>query len=251
MGFSWWTAGLQAVNFIILVWLLKRFLFTPVTAMVARRKDEIAKSLAAAEAANQKADQVRHEFEQRIADVEAQRHQVIEQERARLAAERTGMLEAARVEADKLRNEMMRRLDEERKAAASEVFEQAVGLATELSTRLLGEITAPALEHSFLDRLVEHLDRLSDADRAALRGGRAGEPLRITTAHPLAPEEKAKWSAALTARLGNSRIIEFDADAGLIAGAELRFPHATLRFNWRDSIADARRQMIGRRGDAS
>lgn len=250
MGFNWWTAALQAVNFIILVWLLKRFLFKPVTAMVARRKEEIGKSLAAAEAANQKAEQARYEFEQRTTEIDAQRNQVIEQERTRLAAERAGMLEAARVEVDKLRQEALLRLDEERNAAATEVFEQAVGLATDLSTRLLGEVAAPAFEDSFLMRMIEHLDNLSEAERAALGGGRPGEPLRITTAHPLAAAEQAKWSAALSERLGNSRNIEYATDAELIAGAELRFPHATLRFNWRDSIAVARQEMIGRRGDA-
>lgn len=250
MGFNWWTAALQAVNFIILIWLLRRFLFKPVTAMVARRKEEIGKSLAMAEAANQKAEQARQEFERRTADVEAERHQVIEQEHARLAKERTGMIEAARVEADKLRQEMLRRIDEERKAAASEVFEQAVGLATDLSMRLLGEVAAPASEANFLARIIEHLDHLSDSERAALGGGRAGEPLRVTTAHPLNADEQARWTEAITARLGNSRSVEFTDDASLIAGAELRFPHATLRFNWRDSIAVARREMMGRRGNA-
>jgi F0F1-type ATP synthase delta subunit len=66
----------------------------------------------------------------------------------------------------------------------------------------------------------------------------------------LSADEQARWIAALTARLGNSRGIVFDADARLIAGAEIRFPHATLRFNWRDSIATARQEMMGRRGDA-
>lgn len=250
MGFNWWTAALQAVNFIILIWLLRRFLFEPVKAMVARRKEEIGKSLAMAETANQKAEQARHEFERRTADVETERHEVIEQEHARLARERTGMIDAARVEADKMRQEALRRLDEERNAAAGEVFEQAVGLATELSMRLLSEVATPASEANFLARIVDHLDHLSDSERAALSAVHGGEPFRVTTAHPLNPDQQARWTEAITGRLGNSRGVEFTDDPSLIAGAELRFPHATLRFNWRDSIAAARREMIGRRGNA-
>ena len=55
MSFSWWTFGLQAVNFLVLVWLLRRFLFKPVTAMVARRKEEIARGMAEVAAEKQTA----------------------------------------------------------------------------------------------------------------------------------------------------------------------------------------------------
>jgi ATP synthase F0 subunit b len=249
MTFDWWTFALQAANFLILVWLLKRFLFKPVSALVARRKEEIAQALAAAEAAKQSAEQARGEFEQRTSQIEAERNRIIEQERARLAQERTKVLEATHAESDQLKQDALKRLAEERAVAANEVFEQAVALASELAARLLGEAAAPALEGAFLRRMVEHLDRLSDSDRSALAGGRTGEPLLLTTAHPLGADEQAEWRAALVARLGNSRSIVFSTDAGLIAGAELRFPHATLRFNWRDSIAAAR-QEIERRGHA-
>lgn len=249
MTFDWWTFALQAANFLILVWLLKRFLFRPVSALVARRKEEIGHALAEAEAARQSAEQARRKFEERQSQIEAERNRIIEQEHARLAQERDKALEATRAESEKLKQTMLKRLDEERAAAANEVFEQAVGLAGELAVRLLGEAAAPALESAFLQRMVEHLDRLSDSERAALAGGRTGEPLLVTTAHPLDAAQQAEWRAALAARLGNSRSIAFSTDAGLIAGAELRFPHATLRFNWRDSIAAARQEME-RRGDA-
>src|SRR5271169_6452619 len=45
MNFSWWTFALQAVNFLILIWLLRRFLFKPVSAIVARRQQEIARGM--------------------------------------------------------------------------------------------------------------------------------------------------------------------------------------------------------------
>ena len=38
MKIDWWTLGLQAVNVLILVWLLSRFLFKPVAAIIAERQ---------------------------------------------------------------------------------------------------------------------------------------------------------------------------------------------------------------------
>ncbi len=249
MTFDWWTFALQAVNFVILVWLLKRFLFKPVAAIVARRKEEIAHALAAAQAAKQSADQARQDFEARQAQIEAARRALIEEERARLAEEGNKVLEAARAESEQLKQTVLKRLDEERAVVANEVFEQAAGLATALAARLLGEVAAPALEGSFLKRVIEHLDRLPDSERAALCGADTAAPLQVATAHALSAGEQLEWRSVLAARLGNSPNIIFSADPDLIAGAELRFPNATLRFNWRESIAAARREM-GSRGRA-
>ena len=65
MSFSWSTFALQAVNFLVLVWLLRRFLFKPVGAIVAERKAEIARAQAEAEAARQSAEQARKDLEAR------------------------------------------------------------------------------------------------------------------------------------------------------------------------------------------
>jgi len=61
MNFSWWTFALQAANFLILVWLLRRFLFKPVGAIVARRKEEIARAMAEASAEKQNALNLQHD----------------------------------------------------------------------------------------------------------------------------------------------------------------------------------------------
>jgi F-type H+-transporting ATPase subunit b len=69
MSFSWTTFALQAVNFLILVWLLKRFLFKPVGNLVAERKAEIVRAQAEAEAARQSAERARKEIEARQSQI--------------------------------------------------------------------------------------------------------------------------------------------------------------------------------------
>jgi F-type H+-transporting ATPase subunit b len=38
MTIDWWTLGIQAVNVVILIWLLARFFWRPVAAMIAQRR---------------------------------------------------------------------------------------------------------------------------------------------------------------------------------------------------------------------
>ena len=65
MNFDWTTFALEAINFLILVWLLKRFLYRPILDAVARRQAAVARTLADAEAARVDAARLREEYEGR------------------------------------------------------------------------------------------------------------------------------------------------------------------------------------------
>jgi F-type H+-transporting ATPase subunit b len=245
MSFSWSTFALQTVNFLVLVWLLKHFLLKPVGAIVARRRLQISHALAEAEAAHQSAEQARKEFELRQSQVATQRQTVLDQARAQLGSEHAKMIEEARAEVEKLRSLALKQIDEERDRAARDVFERAVQISMRLAKRLLQQIAAPHVEELFLYKVLDHLDHLSAAERAALldQFGHDGGQLIVATANPLDSEGESKWRAALSERVGQGSRIAFTTDKELIAGAELKFPRATLRFSWRDAIADARREL--------
>jgi F-type H+-transporting ATPase subunit b len=237
MNFSWWTFALQAANFLILVWLLQRFLFKPVKAIIARRKEETSRALAEASAEKESAEKVKRELEAQRSAITAERQRMIEQERALLSAERQKSIEDARREAEKIRNEAIKRLDEERAAAGDKLFERTVGLAAALAERLLREIAVNSIEQPFLGRIIDCLDRMPAAERAKLVPRNGASALLVTTAHSLDAREEAEWREQLAKRLGANLGIKFDNDPQLIAGALITFPNAILRFNWRDGLA--------------
>ena len=49
MSFDWWTFGLQVINFLVLVWLLQRFLYKPVRRIIEQRRELAGKALSEAE----------------------------------------------------------------------------------------------------------------------------------------------------------------------------------------------------------
>ncbi len=239
MNFSWWTFALQAANFLILVWLLRRFLFKPVSAIVARRKAEIARGMAEVSAEKQTALNLQRDLQAQRAGIEAERQKAAEEQRAQLAAERKKMIDEARAEAEKIHHQAATQLSEERAAATQELFAGTIALAVKLAERLLRELAPPSIEHAFLTRVLEYLDRLSEQERTALVSDLGAKSLVVTTAHPLDAREEAQWREQLGKRLGASARIEFSTDPALIAGAEIAFPNAILRFNWRDALAAA------------
>jgi len=243
MNFSWWTFGLQAANFLILVWLLRRFLFKPVNAIVARRKEELARGVAEASAETQTALKLQRDLQAQRAGIEAERQKALEEQRVQLAAERKKMIDEARAEAEKIRTQAAMQLGEERAAAAQELFSRTIELAVDLAQRLLRELPLPSIEHAFLTRVLDYLDRLSAQERAALISHLGSNSLVVTTAHLLDAREEAEWREQLGKRIGAAAGIKFSTDPALIAGAEITFPNAILRFNWRDALAAAAKEI--------
>jgi F-type H+-transporting ATPase subunit b len=243
MNFSWWTFALQAANFLILVWLLQRFLFKPVKAIVARRKEELSRVLTEASAQKQDAERLKQEVEAQRSRIAAERQKILDQGQAQLSADRQKMLEEARAEAKKINDQALKRLDEERATASDELFERTIALATSLAERLLRELALPSIEYPFLGRVMNYLDRLSPQERARLFPKASAGALLVTTAHALGVQEQAQWREQLAKRLGADLNITFSDDSTLIAGVEINFPHAILRFNWRDSLATALKEL--------
>jgi F-type H+-transporting ATPase subunit b len=239
MNFDWWTFALQAANFLILVWLLQRFLFKPVKAIVARRKEEISRALTEASAEKESAERLKQEIEAKRSQIGAEREKMMDAAREQLSAERQRIIEEARSEAETIRARALKRLDEERTAASDELFERSLALATTLAERLFRELAVPSMEQPFLGRVIDYLDRLPVEGRDQLLARSSAGALTVTTAHPLGAEEQSEWHAQLAKRLGADFSIKFSADPTLIAGVEITFPHAILRFNWRDSLAAA------------
>jgi len=236
MSFDWWTLALQTVNFAILVWLLHRFLYRPVLRLIDARRGEIDRQYAAAEVAKTAA---------------AAERQTIADERSGIAAERAAALQAAAVEAetaaaarrklaqneaDALLAATRKALADERDAAQAEIRSRALDLGIAMARRLLDEIPAGLRAEAWLERIEQHLAGMAPAERAALRDGVHGG-LRVITATALPDETLAEWRQRLRDVLGNELTIEFSVDAALIAGVDLHFTNAILRFSWQDALA--------------
>jgi len=245
MSFSWWTFALQAANFLILVWLLRRFLFKPVSAVVARRKEEIARGMAEVSAEKQTVLNLQRELEAQRTGIEVERQKAIDERRAQLAAESKKVIDEARAEAQKIREQAATQIIAERASASQELFSGTVELAVNLVERLVREVTLPSIDHAFLTRVLDYLDHLSTAEQAALVSHLGANSVVVTTAHPLDAREEAEWREQLGKRIGAGASIEFKGDPALIAGAEIKFSSAILRFNWRDALTTAAREING------
>jgi len=123
MQLDWTTLVLEIINFLVLVWILKRFLYKPVLDIVARRRAGIEDAMARAEKTRQEAAALKDQYEGRVADWEQERARAREKLQGELDAERQRRLQALQ---DELQNERekARVADERRQSEARQRLEQ-------------------------------------------------------------------------------------------------------------------------------
>jgi F-type H+-transporting ATPase subunit b len=102
MLIDWFTIGAQAVNFLILVWLMKRFLYKPVLAAIDTREKRIAAELADAAAKKADAKKDRDDFQHKNEEFDQQRAALLTKATDDANTERERLLDAARKAADAL-----------------------------------------------------------------------------------------------------------------------------------------------------
>ena len=238
MELSWSTFLLEIINFLVLAWILKRFLYRPVLDVIARRRAGIEKTLSDAEARHDEAQVLREQYEQRLTRWEDERRQgraelqhEIEEERARRMEELQDLLVTERKKAQVI---------EQRELAEALRRNEATALAhgARFASRLLGYVSGPELEARLLELLLEEIGTLSTERLEALRRG-IGEPASdvvIATAFPLADVQRARLTEALTTALAMEVSPRYEEDSELLAGLCVSIGSWTLGANLRDEL---------------
>jgi F-type H+-transporting ATPase subunit b len=246
MRFDWSTFALQTVNFAILVWLLHRFLYRPVLRMLDARRAEIDKQYADAHLAEAKA-------KVELAALDAQRGGIAAERAAALERAAAQAEEAAAARRAQTEREAAEFLDTARKALAAEralalaeARRAALDLGTDIAERLLAEVPMRLHSEAWLGRIEKHLSALPQTERDALAHQLVGgAQLTIVTASALTAETAEAWRTRLHRTLGDRISIGFGTDRQLVAGAELHFPGAVLRFSWQSALAAMRAEIAG------
>ncbi|MEG6508974.1 hypothetical protein V6C03_08320 [Methyloligella sp. 2.7D] len=252
MTIDWWTLLLQTVNFLLLVWLLQHFLYKPVRAVIEKRRALAERALTQAEATEKQATAAKADFEAKTAGLDEARKAELKQAHETAEAEAKKILADARQQADAIRAEAKRDAKESQAEAVAGVREDIVQTAVKMAGTILAKTGDGALNEVFLARLLDQIGNLSKEDRARIDGDIAsGGAPEIATAAKLSRAEQGAWTKSLRAALKFTGAPRYSVDAALLGGAELRFPHATIRFAWSDQLKKAGEILQNSRGGAA
>lgn len=237
MELSWTTFVLEIVNFLVLVWILKRFLYKPVLDVIARRKAGIEQRLSEAQELHAEAEALQKQYEGRLAEWQEERQQARQALSEELDAERATRMqqvrEALQKEQEKARVARERQEADTRRRLEELALEQGARFAAQLLGAAAGVDTHGRLLQLFFDELSalspEQLSRLRD------NAGQAG-PIRVTSAFPLEPADRERLQQALKPLQPEGASCEFTEDGELLAGLRVEFGSWILAANLQDEL---------------
>jgi len=233
-----WTLGLQAANFLVLVWLLHRFLYRPVLGIIAARQAAADKLTADVQAEKTAAESLRQSLEsQRTANTQ-ERDATLRQAREAADAERQAVLAKARTDAEALRSEAQKAFERERAEIVGSAGRDAARLAVSIVRRLLQDAPAVLAQDRMLDLVCEDVKSLpADSKQHIAERVAADERTpEVVTAVALDKRTAERFGERLSAALGAPSMPVFRVDPALIAGVEVRLPFTILRRSWSEDL---------------
>ena len=239
MLIDWFTVGAQALNFIILVWLLKRYLYKPILNAVDAREKRIAAELADADAKKSEAQKERDAFQHKNEELDRQRAALLSKATDEAKSERGRLLDEARKTADALaakRAEAMRsdadNLNQAiRRRTQQEVFAIARKALTDLATTSLEE----RMIEIFTLRLRAMDGNAKDTLGGALKS--ASEPALVRSAFDLPAQQRAAIQKALNETFSAEVHVRFETAPDLISGIELTTNGQKISWSIADYLA--------------
>lgn len=249
MHLDWSTLALQTINVLVLLYLLKRFLFHPVADIIAARRQAAERILTEADTARQEAQASAAELARRAESDSVEAEAMRAAAQASADAERQRLLAEANEEVTRVRAAAARALRRDRVRLRRELQDEARDLAGTIAARLLARLPGAAATSAILAGLDDLLAALPDEQRLALATG--ARPLEVVSAAQLDEADRTACAALLTRRLGLSVPPRFRTDPALIAGIELRGDHAVLRHSWQAELERVAQELAQDEADDS
>jgi F-type H+-transporting ATPase subunit b len=223
MLIDWFTVGAQVLNFLILVWLLKHFLYKPILNAIDAREKRIAAELADADAKKTEAQKERDDFQNKNKVFDEQRSALLGKAADEAKVERERLLDEARKAAESLRAAQAVTLRNDQARLGSEITRLAMNEVFGIARKTLADLATVSLEERVGEVFTRRL-REMDGKAKALLGAAfksSSEPAVVRSAFDLGIEQKAAIQNALNETFSAEIRIRFETSPDLISGIEL------------------------------
>jgi F-type H+-transporting ATPase subunit b len=223
MLIDWFTVLAQVVNFLILVWLLKRFLYRPILDAIDARERRIASVLADADAKKVEAQEARDVYQHKNEAFEQQRAALLGKATDEAKAERQRLLDEARKAAEALaakRRDALRSEQQSlREALSGRVREEVFAIAR----KALADLATTGLEERVGEVFTRRLREMDGKAKAVLGEAlkTASEPALVRSAFELPAEQCAAIRNALNETFSAEIRLRFETAPDLVSGIEL------------------------------
>jgi F-type H+-transporting ATPase subunit b len=237
MLIDWFTVAAQTINFLILVWLLHRFLYQPVLAAIDAREAKIAAELKDAAAKKSEAQAECDDFRGKGEALERQRAELLHKATDEANAERQRLLDTARKDSETLRAKLDEAVENERLELNREIVRRTQQEVFAVARKTLADLAGITLEDRILEVFIRRLHEMHATDDAQTPSLARGTAALVRSAFELSPAGRVAIDSAVRTWLGADTKLTFETVPDLVCGVEVSVDGRKMAWSIADYLA--------------
>lgn len=233
MSIDWFTFTAQVINFLVLVGLLRHFLYGPVVRAMQAREQKVTQRLTDAETAKAEANQQRVELEKQSQLLQEQRDDLFTKAKAEVDNERQRLIAEARKEADTRRAHWTSTFERDQKELANQTRRDIQRMGFQAARETIQQLADEDLQKRVCQTFVKQLQMLDELQRASIATQLedSGNPVLVRSTNELADTDRSLIREAIHQVFQNNAEVRFESEPALIAGIEMDAGGYSLPWN--------------------
>jgi F-type H+-transporting ATPase subunit b len=224
MHIDWFVLFCQIFNFLLLVYLLKRFLYGRIIKAMDDREEKIAARFAEADDLKVKATEAADIYDKRNQLLSEKSEQMLNEASIAAEAKRKELMEKVRADVELIKVRWQDMLASEQEAFFQDLRQRAARQIYATARRALTDLADADLEARIIDefiRRIGELDKEKSAQiRKAISGG--GNKVIVLSAFGIPAQTQGRIEQALKKQISNGFTIRYDTQPEIVSGVELR-----------------------------
>ena len=215
----------QIINFLILLVLLKRFLYKPIAQAMEVRSQRIERQLATAAAKEKDAEAEKELYLQKQRELEAQKQTWLEEAKQEVIQEKEKLTRQMQAEIDKIRSEWYEAFERDRQKLLRQLRDRLSQQVALTARKALSDLANANLEAQIIETFIARLYNLDELQAKTI----ATEPLpnsnhliTIYSGFTISAEQRDRLIATIREQIAANAEVQFETDEDLICGIELR-----------------------------
>lgn len=217
------TLAAQIINFLILILLLRRFLYGPITRAMNERQAKIAAQVAEAEILKQRALDEAEAYRQQREELQDRREELLFEAREAAEAWRKEFLGKARKEIDESRASWHKSIEAEKQALTQEFRRGVSRQVCDISRHVLADLADTELEQQTLRVFLRRIQELDEHQRETLLASaqKSSNQVVLRSAFEISPADRQTIVQTIRQAIAPETQIHFEVSSDLLCGVEL------------------------------
>ncbi len=226
MLIDWFTVIAQIVNFLVLVGLLKYFLYDRILNAMDKREEQIQGRIEEAQSKKEQAEHAQKQYNNKRRDLEERKQEMLEEARKEAENKKRDLIDDARDQAEQAKQRWLSSVEQEKRSFLHELRRTMGKEAISVARKTLKDLADEDLDAQVTEKFIQEIKRLSEEQVEKIKKAadqRSGE-ITVTTATPIARNQRNTLERELTELLGRDLNVQFKESDELICGAALTIP---------------------------